>query len=116
MKLSEAIRLGSMLNPQGYFGFKNGITGATCAMGAAFDAAGITIGDDIFTALRQFPLSLKSIIGPFGSVMSVACHIYELNDEHKWSRERIAAWVETIELREEKAIAYLALVPIMEIA
>ena len=40
MKLSEAIRLGAMLSPQGYDGYADGET--RCALAAACDAVGIT--------------------------------------------------------------------------
>ena len=97
MRLSEAISLGAMLHPQA-FEMLRSPDGQTCALGAALDAVG----------------------GPQSSYLDLYCHwpdmlhlvvthpvlgvrtfledaIAGLNDRHRWTREAIADWVETIE-------------------
>jgi len=103
MRLSEAIRLGAMLHPQrfgsyatyrderGRFCSSNApiaTIAATCALGAA-SAAGLTTDDAIDSPRFTCP----------------ACNwhtqrlalVIHLNDRHRWTRERIADWVESVE-------------------
>jgi len=98
MKLSEAIRLGAMLNPQG-FGH-NRIYGPdgtkfTCALGAAEEAgynfAGILTGPLVFHP----PIKCPACACYFYSEVPVM--IVHLNDLHRWTREGIADWVATVE-------------------
>lgn len=104
MKLSEAIRLGSMLGPQlqgrTYGEHNNG----TCALGAALLAIGIT-RESYSVALTYFPVTsyrVRLVDAPVhiesddASVCALTV-IRTLNDEYHWTREQIAAWVETIE-------------------
>lgn len=98
MRLSEAIRLGSMLRPQAFGAFSDG-TG-TCAMGAAHEAVGLPFVDDDndpFGWNAVLGVENCPICGPFSSVLNVVAH---LNDWHRWPRERIADFVESIERRE----------------
>ncbi len=112
MRLSDAIRLGAMLKPQG-FGFYQTL-GGSCAYGAALDAIGVraerqnTIEDDTITAL--FPISAARTRCPictpderaaFEPVRDVDSAITHLNDDHRWTREQIADFVASIECREE---------------
>lgn len=105
MKLSEAIRAGSMLKPQG-FGPLSGHPSApfTCALGAAYEAVGMK---RLPMALTHLPISWMRIF----AVTSEACPacfphvkvampwiIAHLNDGHAWTRSQIADWVETIEV------------------
>ena len=111
MKLSEAIRLGAMATGRASGDFyKNG---NTCALGAAFYA----IGGLEYTDNTAMPyMGLDTPFGPWGwmhtriarcpgceNVSSVRYLIPHLNNNigHSWSRERIAAWVATIEPQEE---------------
>lgn len=96
MKLSEAIRLGAMLKPQ----ITNGSTRTTdgsCALGAALDAIGVVAGHA--RAVCHFPITLSLAVHPVTSkpAMMVLSVVRELNDHHRWTRERIADWVETVE-------------------
>lgn len=101
MKLSEAIRLGSMLKPQcfgSYFGV--GLAKeSSCAMGAAMDAINaksIPYIEDwqwITYTTAKCPHSWASKHCP-SIVHSIITH---LNDSHRWTREAIADWVQTIE-------------------
>lgn len=100
MKLSEAIRLGAMLKPQGFDHYEE--DGHTCAVGAARDAG----GDKAHAQWIQLEAQLKGrcpLCGPvytedelFGTYTPVSV-VPHLNDFHRWSREQIADWVQTIE-------------------
>jgi hypothetical protein len=110
MKLSEAIRLGAMLSEPARNGRMNG--NRRCALAAASDAAGIPpvmvpgVGpcvshDDL---VKRFPILSVVVHTPFRSWWSTGAlldAIWLLNDFHRWSREQIADWVETIEAQQE---------------
>jgi hypothetical protein len=108
LKLSEAIRLGSMLKPQGFEGMSGG---TSCAIQAAVEAAG---GDSDFMyseAEERFPI-IKAL--PACPVCCGAWHqftgsemwaLYHLNDHHRWTREQIADWVESVERTHEAPVA-----------
>lgn len=106
MRLSDAIWLGAMLRPQGFKAFWR--DGKSCAMGAAMDAIGrIGRGTE---ATRTWPwLDAAKVQCPkcgaiynrrwvdgqrLGGYVYVIAH---LNDHHRWTRERIADWVATVE-------------------
>lgn len=115
MKLSEAIRLGAMLKPQAF----NGTVTAdgTCALAAAAEALGIApVLLNVDTG--EYVVSYGALSAAFPSLetheVALPCKpceytvesegtrplqsaIFHLNDSHKWSRERIADWVQTIE-------------------
>ena len=134
MKLSEAIRLGSMLKPQGHGMLSTGR--ATCALGAAHEAC--PSPQKVWLVTSPLNLSVNTtpyrgepayvepgtversdVPGPEWSVIywNAACPacaleppatasapamavfrlIPHLNDDHRWTREQIADWVETIE-------------------
>lgn len=113
MKLSDAILLGSTMRPQIHGRLSDGE--GTCAMGAACDAVGILdaiMGDNDNTPIvRMFP-GIRS-----GGRYSCPCEgaarrsecpdqwplaqmVYHLNDDHFWTRERIASWVASVEPQE----------------
>lgn len=101
MKLSEAIRLGAMLHPQafGAMQFLNAnheIIG-TCAMGAAMRAG---YRPDV-GAIRivSCPVHRHASCLIDSNLYAMVTH---LNDWHRWTREAIAGWVETIEAAEER--------------
>lgn len=110
MKLSEAIRLGAMLKPQGVlFALRNG---KTCALGAAMDAIGalpqrrwfkwLPVAD-LEPAKARWPELNRIIRHPCsGRKWRLRRVIWDLNDIRGWSREQIADWVEQIE-REQLA-------------
>ena len=107
MRLSDAIILGSTLNPQGFNEFK-GEDGATCAWGAAYEAVGINIpeyGDNFLDDPDEWDWIHKT-----GPMCCVTCgefqedadqFIAHLNDFHIWDREAIGAFVASIEPREQ---------------
>jgi hypothetical protein len=103
VKLSEAMRLGSMLRPQVSGGFMDQ---GSCALGAISDAVGIAAvaGDRPYVnycALRKALPMLDSVVATpeCDGVRQRELYeaIYVLNDIHQWTREQIADWVETIE-------------------
>lgn len=101
MRLSEAIRLGAMLRPQG-IGTLN--SSGSCALGAAGEAIGAKCPQAMCGILpllvARWPRLMSQMVTlpcacrfdfPFGSA------VLHLNDNHRWTREQIADWVETIE-------------------
>lgn len=113
MRLSEAIRLGAMMKPQCYFDFWLG--GGSCAMGAALDAVGVT-EFDLAAQATELPLIF---IGPVtcpacGVVGNIGAMMMHLNDSHRWTRERIADWVESIEHERESAATKPAVVAVAQ--
>jgi hypothetical protein len=116
MKLSEAIRLGALLRRQGFGNYFDVVPGAegSCAMGAALEACGY---DREQVALRGRPTELLESLWPWAGAHETTCPIAcerwaqdygmrtdavraviaHLNDHHRWTRERIADWVATVE-------------------
>lgn len=121
MLLSEAMRLGAMMKPgcRGDLEKRNrsGIVLRTCALGAALDAIGLMDGrpeeadfyldspeewSDLIVAEVGCPAMrcrcenrVRGVLERYhGAVTDV---IWHLNDEHRWSRTRIADWVKTVE-------------------
>ena len=109
MTLSEAIRLGSMLGPQirGHF---VGPDHSSCALGAAMIAVGyhnrLATRWELKVLLKAlFPITTSIVRCPScGAAVRTRCLvgylagcIVHLNDAHRWTREQIADWVETIE-------------------
>lgn len=117
MRLSEAIRLGAMLRPQARHDYMR--TGRSCAIGAALEAIGIPLrnrADDDFERTNEHEaiqeLRLRPEFHEWGKLEkpanricpgcgrtpdSVSGVIIELNNQHGWTRERIADWVEGVE-------------------
>lgn len=108
---SEAIREGSKLNPQGFFALEH--QGKTCAIGAALSAIGYAdIGEAWPSAAEMYPY-LSTRAGrdcPVVECEEFHLRIYgviaHLNDEHRWTREAIADWLE----REEEKLGYVTVV------
>jgi hypothetical protein len=105
VKLSEAIRLGAMMRPQTR-GRMRSLGGWTCALGAALDAVGdldarMPNAESIQRVVAKWPIAASLVQHPanvyWSSMKSI---IVDLNDEHKWTREQIASWVETVELQQ----------------
>lgn len=104
MRLSEAIRLGAMLKPQAFGGlFKNG---GSCALGAALDAIGASLGVgfryrlELFDDASAIDAGRCPQCGRFVDVRGlglVDSMITHLNDQHHWTREAIADFVATVE-------------------
>lgn len=114
MRLSEAIRLGAMLKPQGFGDLWTGGVRAvegrlvdtpvhSCALGAAWDALGCGWRDPlkdpppaICAFLNQPAICPSCFLRRRANLGQIVAH---LNDHHRWTRERIADWVESQEAR-----------------
>ena len=112
MRLSEAIRLGAMLRPQT---FNERLTKrGSCAWGAALETVGcVEVGTPwpavAPVALAWWPWAFRVdsstlVASPCAcggelSATWAAGIIVHLNNKHRWTREAIADWVETIEPR-----------------
>lgn len=121
--LSQAIRLGAMIKRQA-FGFIDEVVEikvtllgqeivlatelATCALGAAFDAIGkLSVYEDLEDS-RYFPILAVMETCPVTACSDVCMMsaesldnvIQHLNDDHYWTREQVAEWVEVIERRQ----------------
>lgn len=127
LRLSEAIRLGSMLRPQTrgnlYYHYRGEIR--SCAYGAALEAAGLiapavnvdTSSDALdIKAEELWPVMTNAVLKCPASGRTALARteyyydlqnardgvqvvgiIQHLNDSHRWTRERIADWVVTVE-------------------
>ena len=99
MRLSNAIRLGAMLYPQGLRNLFQ--DGRSCALGAALIACGKdpnVVGCDGVAELWPYVMVLVSC--PVcderkRAMWQIAS--FHLNDKHAWTREQIADWVATLE-------------------
>ena len=105
MLLSDAIRIGCAFKPQGFGDFYR--DGGSCALGAAYDGCGV---DRNLKLLSELSPGIKAYFDetskneyiaycPAGNGCTHFTSIPHLNDDHKWSRERIADFVETIEVK-----------------
>lgn len=88
MQLSDAIRLGVFASPAG------------CALVGAAQADGIESGD-YWAIMKHWPELQRSVAcpacGETGRMSGIVMlHLNDGHDGEKWSKERIAAWVETI--------------------
>ena len=101
MKLSEAIRLGAMLHPQAFRQvqrYRDLKVVATCAIGAAKEA-----GYPIYTLWQNLPRCEPHSCPVADCRYGLRRRLYltswiaHLNDKHRWTREQIADWVETVE-------------------
>ena len=108
MTLAEAIRKGAMQRPQAFEVYVGKGSSSTCAVGAAFEgitgSIAPTIGDDeILEAMAQAGIGVEprqpcpecghltlDASGPLGILVT----IFHLNDDHHWTREQIADWLD----------------------
>jgi hypothetical protein len=100
VRLSEAIRLGAMIRPQAVFLYFR--DGNSCALGAALEATGIAYDDVEFAnddlRMRWLWVFTTQAACPVCQVGArVRQVIPHLNNEHRWTREQIADWVESVE-------------------
>lgn len=111
LPLSQAILLGATLAPQA-FGMLVDDDGHTCANGAAFEAAGLMTVDRtrrpvvftftdfwFLTAVRLWPVLNHKAACPAcpNRIDQVSGLIVHLNNDHRWTRPRIADFVAAIE-------------------
>lgn len=97
MRLSDAIRLGAMLKPQAV-GTTKGDGGQSCALQAACESVGVASIWDIQACYAAFPVLMDWAQCPeCRDTFMLDATVIHLNDEHHWTRERIADWVQTLE-------------------
>ena len=97
MKLSEAILLGAMMSPQTFRAlFRDD---GTCALGAALLAVGPASEPALRSVFKRWPwaMTVSADCPGCGHSCPVFGVITHLNDTHRWTRERIAGWVASIE-------------------
>jgi hypothetical protein len=98
MNLSEAIQLGTMMTSQAFRAVFRG--DGACAWGAALLAVGATPGRAVRSAaLSRWPWAFAvSVNCPSCGRSRLVCEVIaHLNDDHRWTREKIGAWVAEIE-------------------
>ncbi len=110
IKLSEAIRLGSMSCTKNEC-FRHASDGSRCALGAAEFAIGITDFEHWDETVKYWPILRSMFLSPVSGVLEpLAGIISSLNNGHNrrngadftsWTREAIADLVETIEAQQE---------------
>lgn len=114
---SEAIRTGIPLSPQGRGALK--LHGRTCALGAGLEAMGVLPTDKHYSFddisytfytefLKLYPYTVDHVQCP----VNLGCGrkilwalMVDLNDNHQWSREEIADFVE----KHEESIGFVTL-------
>lgn len=98
IRLSDAIRLGATLKPQGRYG--RGGENSSCALQAAAEAIGAKSWTDM-AVTDTFPVLKERFRNPVtGKKGRLLEMIWDLNDSYDWTREQIAVFVATIEPQE----------------
>jgi hypothetical protein len=102
MKLSEAIRLGALLKPQG-IATPSG-SSKSCALLAACEAVGQLMTSAVLATEwpEMYGRAVSCPVCDAHHSYLTGCIGCCLNDKHRWTREQIADWVQTIE---EQAVA-----------
>jgi len=98
MNLGEAILLGAMMTSQAFRAVFRG--DGACAWGAALLAVGANPEGSLRSVARtRWPWAFAvSVNCPSCGRSRLVCEaIAHLNDDHRWTRERIGAWVAEIE-------------------
>lgn len=103
---SEAIREGANLHPQGYYYFFE--DGETYAFGAGREAiGGHTLHySEVYRLYPYLDAYVADCPACGGGAPSLARVMFHLNDDHKWTREAIADWLES----EEEKLGFVTLV------
>jgi hypothetical protein len=117
MKLSEAMRMNGMMKPQGFGSPSIFSPDAPCALGGALQIIGRQIENDAVSCLgavrEAWPWSDSARFAcPAGDTCCPDTGrniVWHLNDQHRWTRQQIAGWVETVEPQEVAAV-----VPVVE--
>jgi len=97
MRLSEAIQLGAMMTSQAFRALFKG--DGACALGAALLAVGVAPEQAGRSVRKRWPWAFAvSVNCPSCGRSRLVCQvIVHLNDDHRWTREKIGAWVAGIE-------------------
>lgn len=111
MTLSDAMRLGAAMVPQA-FGDSIVRNGETISAACAWAAISIGIGSPphVLAMYRRFPELHNTLPCPecdksgyFGGLLTLEELITHLNDDHRWTREAIADWIDTLKPENENA-------------
>lgn len=112
---SEAIREGAKVRPQAFDSYFN--SGGSCAYGAGLEAMTGRITAAPSLVVEQFrylmdsgatcPACLSDEAEPYKTIAKV---IFHLNDDHQWTREQIADWLES----EEEKLGYVTITESVE--
>jgi hypothetical protein len=105
-ELAEFIRAGAVRRPDQAFSDYYRGRSASCALGAAYEgmyrlptqANGLRPTKDLEWFFDCLEGSVRKCPGGDGckKTLSLASILVHLNDDHKWSRERIASWLDTL--------------------
>jgi hypothetical protein len=113
--LSQLIRVGAGLKPQG-FG-QPVKDGKTCAFGAAYDALGILDNPRRWRSIERLYPYVNDVVDGTSACRYLRSEplryiVTHLNDCHHWTREAIADWVEEY----EESIGYVTVseVPVVQ--
>jgi hypothetical protein len=117
MKLSEAIRMNGMMKPQGFGPDSIISTDAPCALGGALQSVGShprSQMDALWAVADKWPWSIAQyntcpVCDSLFYQRPIRAIIWHLNDDHEWTRQQIADWVETVEPQEVAEV-----VPVVE--
>lgn len=105
---SEAIRAGAKLRPQGFGELHEG--GKSCAIGAGREAIYGTLDSEQehYDQVRAlFPYMQSRATCPACPLrLTLFIITYHLNDDHRWTREAIADWLES----EEEKLVFVSVV------
>ena len=114
MRLSDAMRIGAAIRPQCQGGmFRTSSKGIkySCAVGAIMEGltgrSDITVDDFLYATFPIFskkvscPVNHQTMMVPTASLGAIIIH---LNDNHGWTRERIADWIDTIDIVPEPIV------------
>ena len=97
MRLSDAIQLGAMITSRAFRTlFKED---GACALGAALLAVGVSSEQARCAVRTRWPWAFAvSVNCPSCGRSRLVCQlIVHLNDDHRWTREKIGTWVAGIE-------------------
>ncbi len=97
MRLSDAIQLGAMITSQAFRALFQ--DDGACALGAALLAVGVSPKEARCSVRKLWPWALAvNADCPSCGLSRLVCQIIvHLNDDHRWTREKIGAWVAGIE-------------------
>jgi hypothetical protein len=98
--LAAAIHRGTHQRPSQSFGCYFEGNEASCALGAAYEGmyrltrgANPVVSRDLFRLFDCLDYTIRPCPDGCGKTIFLAAMIVHLNDDHLWSRERIAAWL-----------------------
>lgn len=109
MTLSDAMRLGAAMVPQA-FGDTFVRNGPIIVAACAWSSVSIGLGFfDVVEMYRRYPELHKTMrcpacdkTGYFGGLPPLEELIVHLNDDHRWTREQIADWIDTLTFTENE--------------